>query len=210
MKLLVVTAVEAEREAVARAASDDVTVIAGGVGPVAAATATCRALADGDYTHVFSAGICGGFAGRADVGDVVVATATVAADLGCRTDDGFRTLADMGLTQTDVLIFDDADAWAKRLTTAGLAVRAGEMLTLSCMTGTDSDADLLASRYPSAVAEAMEGWGVAWAAQSFGITAGELRAVSNVVGRRDPSTWDITNALGALSRTFEALLSEPL
>jgi futalosine hydrolase len=210
VKVLVVTAVELEREAVARGVPGDVTVIAGGVGPVAASTATCRALTGGDYTHVISAGICGGFDGRVEIGDIVVASATVAADLGCRTDDGFRTLADMGLAQADVMPFDDADVWAKRLTSAGQPVGTGELLTLSCMTGTDRDAEALAARFPNALAEAMEGWGVAWAAQSFGVDAGEVRAVSNLIGRRDPSTWDIAGSLDRLSRAFEALLSEPL
>jgi futalosine hydrolase len=212
VKLLVVTAVEAEGEAVLRDTRDaDVTVVGGGVGPVAAATMTCRALAaNEEYTHVISAGICGAFADRAAIGDVVVATSSITADLGCRTDDGFLTLADMGLQQQCEVEFPDAEAWSNRLADAGVRVRSGAMLTLSCMTGTDAEAEQLALRHPSAVGEAMEGWGVAWAARSFGVRMGEVRAVSNLVGKRDPSTWDVTGAFDALSRAFGVLLAEPL
>jgi futalosine hydrolase len=209
---LVVVAVNQERDAVLRDLPDttDVQVLVSGVGPVAAASTTATALSSNDYDAVISAGIAGGFAGRADVGDVIVALSSIAADLGCRTDDGFLTLTDMGLDQTCQIEFPRVDAWAQRLVAAGLSVVTGDVATLSCMTGTDLDAKQLAERHPHAVAEAMEGWGVAWAAQSFGVRAGELRTVSNIVGKRDPSTWDIAGAFDALSRAFAVLLSEPL
>jgi futalosine hydrolase len=212
MKVLVVTAVDAEAEAVFRDINtSDVVVVGGGVGPVAAATITAKSLAaDDGYTHVVSAGIAGAFPGRAEVGDVVVARSSVAADLGCRTDDGFLTLTDMGLPQPGHIEYPAALTWRDRLVAGGLSVATGEVVTLSCMTGTDAEGKLLAERHPHAVAEAMEGWGVAWAARSFGVTTGEIRAVSNMVGKRDPSTWDISGALDALSRAFGVLLSEPL
>ena len=212
MTVLIVVAVEQERAAVIRDAppAADLDVIVSGVGPVAAATATATALAARSYTVVISAGICGGLSGRADIGDVVVGTASVAADLGCRTDEGFRTLDDMGLAQPSRIEFSCGGAWARRLGTSKLRVRAGEVLTLSCMTGTDVGAKNLSVRYPDAVAEAMEGFGVAWAAHANGVDAGEIRAVSNIVGKRDPSTWDIASAFDALSGAFGALLSGPL
>jgi futalosine hydrolase len=213
MTTLVVVAVEQERDAVLRdlpaAADVDVDVVVSGVGPIAAATTTARALSARGYDAVVSAGICGGFSGRAESSAVVVATASVAADLGCRTDDGFLTLDDMGLPQPSRLALSAAPAWAERLRASDLDVRTGEMLTLSCMTGTDVEAKQLAERYPDALAEAMEGFGVLWAARDVAV-AGEVRTVSNVVGRRDPSTWDIAGALDALSRAFAALLAEPL
>jgi len=212
LTVVIVTAVPPEADAVTRdVRGSDVVVICGGVGPVAAATTTCRALADdASITHVISAGICGAFEGRAEVGDVVVATASVAADLGCRTDAGFLTLADMGLDQESRADFRDADAWCQRLKSAGVSACAGDVLTLSCMTGTDDEARRLSDRHPHAVAEAMEGWGVAWAGRSFGVKTAEVRAVSNIIGKRDPSQWDIVGAFDALSRAFAALLAEPL
>jgi futalosine hydrolase len=211
VKVLVVTAVAEEAEAIDRGIkSPDIVIVRGGVGPVAAATMTARALATDDYSHVISAGIAGALPGRANVGDVVVARSTIAADLGCRTDDGFLTLADMGLEQQCQLEFPDASSWRDRLDAADVPAVVGDVLTLSCMTGTDHEAAQLADSHPDAVAEAMEGWGVAWAARSFGVAAGEVRTISNVVGKRDRSTWDIAAAVDALSRAFGVLLAEPL
>ena len=77
-KVLVVTAVAAERDAVLRGlgeAAGGFEVVAAGVGPAAAAACAAETLtAGGGWRLVVSAGIGGGFAGRAAVGALVVAT----------------------------------------------------------------------------------------------------------------------------------------
>ena len=116
----------------------------------------------------------------------------------------------MGLKQPSRISFDDAPKWRDRLEQGGQPAASGDIVTMSCMTGTDSTRAQLAARHPDAIAEAMEGWGVAWAARSFGVRAGEVRAVSNLVGRRHPASWNLTAALDALARAFGVLLAEPL
>lgn len=179
--------------------------ISGGVGPAAAAAATARALAAQPYTAVWSLGIGGGFAGRCASGDVVVATATVAADLGADSPDGFLDLDALGLgpvrLAADVTLAD-------RLRAAGLPVVTGEVLTVSTVTGTDERAADLLARHPAAVAEAMEGFGVATAAAAAGVAFAEVRTVSNPVGHRDRAGWDLAGALALLTRAATALQGE--
>src|SRR5205085_9036824 len=74
----------------------DPTVVAVGVGPAAAAAATAFQLARTPCDAVICAGIAGGFPGRAAPGDVAVATACVAADLGAESPDGFLSLDELG------------------------------------------------------------------------------------------------------------------
>lgn len=64
-RVLIVTAVAAERDAVLRGlkGSDRFHVIAAGAGTAAAAAGTAAALAAGSYGCVISAGIGGGFQG---------------------------------------------------------------------------------------------------------------------------------------------------
>jgi futalosine hydrolase len=203
--LLVVTAVNAERDAVAQGlgvieqckvgpyeaiSGAGVTIVAGGVGPAAAAaaTATALSLAPGGYALVVSAGIAGGFAGRAAVGDVVEATLIVAADLGAESPDGFLTLEALGFGSGEMAA-----------TPLGIrAARRGPVLTVSTVTGSESRAAELAAR--GGYAEAMEGFGVAEAASRHGVPVAELRAISNQVGLRAAATWDIPGALAALTR----------
>jgi futalosine hydrolase len=185
-------------------------VVAGGVGPADAAATTATLLALGAYDVVVSAGLAGGFAGRAKVGDIVVADTMTVADLGCRTDGGFLPLRDLGLDYESRRPLPGATEWRERLFRAGIGVVSGEVLTLSSMTGTQARGDELAELFPYAVAEAMEGWGVVTACRGYDVIVGEVRAVSNTVGPRDPDVWDVPGAFAALSRAFAVLLDEPL
>ncbi|MBV8074683.1 MAG: hypothetical protein JO140_04565, partial [Candidatus Eremiobacteraeota bacterium] len=59
-----------------------VEVLATGVGPVEAAIATSRAVAISPPSAILSAGIAGGFRGRASVGDAFAIATDVLAELG--------------------------------------------------------------------------------------------------------------------------------
>jgi futalosine hydrolase len=212
MTLLVVTAVEAERDAilrdVSRSSAGQIHVVVAGVGPVAAAVSTATALAHRpDTALVVSAGIAGGLAGRVAVGDIAVADRITFADLGARVDSGFLTLNEMGLPQDSSYAVADARV-QEALFKSSFAVVRGEILTLACMTGTDDDAAQLAARHPQAIAEAMEGFGVAAAANDARVPFAELRAISNPIGKRDPTTWNIQGAFDALAQAFGALVKE--
>ncbi|HEU4962722.1 MAG TPA: futalosine hydrolase, partial [Bacilli bacterium] len=73
------------------------------------------------------------------------------------------------------------------------------------VTGTADTAARLVERFPDAVAEGMEGAGVAAAAVLHGVRYAELRAISNPVGPRDRSAWRIPEALGALGVAVAAV-----
>ncbi|MFE6285681.1 futalosine hydrolase [Streptomyces sp. NPDC057877] len=197
--ILVATAVPAERDAVARTFPGRV--IAAGVGPAAAAATTAKALCGAKYTLVVSAGIGGGFLPGAPVGSLVVADEITAADLGAETADGFLPVTDLGFgTVThrppDPLVRDAATA---------TGARTGAVLTVSTVTGTAARAAALRERHPTALAEAMEGFGVAEAAAAHGVPVLEVRAVSNPVGPRDRAAWRIGDALAALTEAFGKL-----
>jgi futalosine hydrolase len=199
--LLVVTAVAAEAEAV-RVGADPAHVVVEpvGVGPAAAAAGTARLLAGGSYRAVICAGIAGGFAGRVPVGATVLAARSIAADLGAESPDGFLPVEELGFG-TSVLAADPA--LLKGLAAALPAAIIGDVLTLATVTGTAGTAARLANRYPEALAEAMEGFGVAVAAA--GLPFAELRTISNPIGPRDRASWRLKEALAALSTASAAL-----
>lgn len=208
-RVLIMTAVEAERDAIVRGLGDterfDVRIA--GVGPVAAAVRTANALAGGDYGLVVSAGIGGGFVEVAPVGSLVVATEILAADLGAQTGEGFSSVDELGFGSSKLPV--DAELAAKvtaALQAAGLTAAAGPVLTLATVTGTAETAQELAARVPGAAAEAMEGYGVAFAAQEQGIPVLEIRAISNAVGPRDRSAWRMKDAFDALQAAGAVLV----
>ncbi|MER5360024.1 futalosine hydrolase [Streptomyces sp. NPDC002785] len=244
MRVLVVTAVPAERDAVTRALGDlsevavhevpgaqvhrvaapggagVVDVLAGGAGPAAAAAAAAFGLASAvsaavpsasepgpgphsaPYDLVVSAGIGGGFVPVAPVGSLVVASRIVAADLGAETPEGFVPVTALGFGRDWYLpprsLVRDVAAATGALT--------GEILTVSTVTGSAERAAALLAAHPRAAAEAMEGFGVAEAAERTGLPVLELRAVSNAIGPRDRDAWRIGDALAALSGAFGKLV----
>ncbi|WP_091224822.1 futalosine hydrolase [Paenibacillus sp. BC26] len=276
-RILIVTAVEAERAAVLRGLGEEAAhfhVIAAGVGPAAAAAVTAATLAAGcaggtspaassaeasgqaasadaadestrgaeggssagaaaaasfsaaattatsvaaaaaatagGYRLVVSAGIAGGFAGRAALGSLVVASEIIAADLGVETPGGFASVDELGFgSSRSGVCARSASALAAALSAAGLPVVTGPVLTVTTATGTAATAAEHVRRVPEAAAEAMEGFGVASAAQHFGVPVLELRAISNAVGPRDREAWRIGDALQALEHG-SAILKEVL
>jgi futalosine hydrolase len=202
MRVLVVTAVNAERDAIASALPPAVAVelLVGGVGPAAVAAATAGAL--GGFDLVLSAGIGGGFT-PLQPGDIAVASAIVFADLGAETADGFVPVSQLGFGGER---YDVAPKLAVELAdrTGG---HLGTVLTVATVTGSAATAAELAGRYPDAVAEGMEGAGVAAAGALRSVAFGEIRAISNLVGPRDRDAWQIPLALKSLGRAVAAALA---
>jgi futalosine hydrolase len=195
VRLLAVTAVAAERDALAA----HVAVTVAGIGQAAAAAATSAALAREPFDLVVSAGIAGGF--DVPLGTVVIASRIVAADLGIETAGGFEPIEPAGLEVAPDLVATLAGR------TGGVT---GAVLTVATVTGTAATAARLRDRHPDAVAEAMEGFGVASAARLHGVPFAEVRAISNVVGPRERPAWRIPDALAALATAFAAITREPL
>lgn len=222
MRILVATAVPPERDAVARAFADPADevplpgatlhrirgwdLLAAGVGPARAAASTAgaltaAALSGSPYGLVVCAGIAGGFAPEAPVGSLVVADDITVADLGADTADGFVPVTALGF---GTVSHRPPNALVRDVV-AATGARAGTVLTVSTVTGTAERAAELRARHPLAVAEAMEGFGVAEAAAAHGVPVLELRAVSNPVGPRDRAAWRLGEAFAALTEAFGKL-----
>ncbi|MFF8536740.1 futalosine hydrolase [Streptomyces sp. SAS_267] len=216
------TAVPAEREAVASASSGTAReirlpgatlhrtgghdLLAAGVGPALAASSvsaalTAAALGGTPYRLVVCAGIAGGFQPGAPVGSLVVADDIVAADLGAEAPEGFLPVTELGFGTVSHRPPESLVREAAAVT----AGHVGTVLTVSTVTGSAARAAELRARHPRALAEAMEGFGVAEAAAAHGVPVLEIRAVSNPVGPRDRATWRIGDALTALTDAFGKL-----
>jgi futalosine hydrolase len=221
-RILVVTAVAAEREAILAGrrtaigmvaglevhrtvtAAGLLDVVCGGVGPVAAAV-TAGCVLRQNYDLAISAGVAGGFP-AAGLGAVVVADAVVHADLGAETAEGFSSMAELGWGP---LRFATPPKLAAEFASRSGAV-SGSVLTVSTVTGTQRRADQLLAAHPDAVAEAMEGVGVYLAACRAGVPFAELRTIANRVGPRNRAAWRISEALAALTEAVTNLFAEPL
>ncbi|KQX52027.1 MULTISPECIES: futalosine hydrolase [unclassified Paenibacillus] len=208
MRVLIMTAVAPERDAVQRGLGHDsrFEFALAGVGLAAAAVNGAIELAKAEYDLVVIAGIAGGFVGQAEVGSLVVASEIIAADLGVELLDGFSSLDELGFGSTRVGVAADvAERVTAALLAAGLPAQMAPVLTVATATGTAATAAALAARVPGAAAEAMEGFGIATAAQQRGVPVLEIRAISNAVGPRDRDAWRIGDAFKALEAASSVL-----
>ncbi|NOU87770.1 futalosine hydrolase [Paenibacillus sp. LMG 31460] len=208
MRVLVMTAVAPERDAVQRGLGHDsrFEFALAGVGLAAAAVNGAIELAKAEYDLIIIAGIAGGFVGQAEVGSLVVASEIIAADLGVELLDGFSSLDELGFGSTRIGVAADvAERVTAALLAAGLPAQMAPVLTVATATGTAATAAALAARVPGAAAEAMEGFGIATAAQQRGVPVLEIRAISNAVGPRDRDAWRIGDAFKALEAASSVL-----
>jgi len=158
------------------------------------------------YHMVVNIGIGGGFPGRAEIGSLAVASTIIAADLGAETLTGFASLEDLGFG-TIRFQADPAPSTvlASALKAYGLKVNIGPILTVSTATGTAASAAARNARFPDAIAEGMEGYGVAIAANLAKLPIIEVRAISNMVGPRDRNAWRMGEALQQLEKASTIL-----
>jgi futalosine hydrolase len=208
MRLLIVTAVDAEARAIA--VHDNMTIIAGGIGRTNAAVATTEAILKAraerrPFDAALSAGVAGALpGGNLSVGQCIVASACVYAEEGIITARGFADMAGLGFAlgdfQGNVVPVDP-----QLLDTLGAAFTIGPIATVATCSGTDAAAAEIVRR-TGAIAEAMEGAAVVHAARRLGIPGIELRAISNLAGERGRQQWDLAAGLRGLGEAMDRAL----
>ncbi|OLV16456.1 futalosine hydrolase [Deinococcus marmoris] len=203
---LIVVATHAEAE---RLLDLNARVIVCGVGVVAAALATARALAQEKAGLVISAGIGGAYPASGLLpGDLAVSSEIIQADLGAWDGDQFLDFGELGLSILPTSSHTGRfPAWHLASEVARrTGARLGPTLTLSSVTGSLKTAAFLETRFPGALTEGMEGAGIAHAALLAGVPVLEVRGVSNAVGPRDRPAWQIPQALAATRKGVAAAL----
>ena len=171
-----------------------------------------RFAAEGPFTHVVLAGICGAYPGRGlNIGDVVRVDSEIVGDLGVVECDGSFTpwhkvcgnSANGASSTVSAQVYESSllrgvpDGLAKLKSVAGL--------TVNCCTGTASMAKERSENFNVDV-ESMEGAACFSICHAFGVPCYEIRAVSNFATTRDKSTWRISEALTALRAAFTSCI----
>ena len=179
--------------------ADTIALVRTGVGVVNAAHGLTLALARRPTKAVVVCGVGGAYPGsNLEIGDVACAESECYGDLGAMSDQGFLDMQALGFP-----VIDGAPPLYNVLPLQIFpSARRARFVTLSTCTGTDEDARALVARTGGGV-ESMEGAAIAHVAHLLGVPVGEIRGISNLVGRRDRSTWRLHEAAAAAQ---EALL----
>ena len=204
-RILIVTAVQAEADAIGR--PKGTFVIAGGIGRTnAAATTTASILGDGPFQWVINIGVAGALPeSNLSIGDIVVATSCVYMEEGLQTPEGFQDMKQMGFTLGNFKGNTvPVDPWM--LEQLGGLGRQGSIATVATCSGSDEQALAVGTR-TGALCEAMEGAAVVHAAQRLNAPAIEIRVISNTTGERNMQDWNIDLALGKLGQVTEQAIN---
>jgi futalosine hydrolase len=174
------------------------TLLITGIGKVNAAGAVARFAHPSRCARIVSLGLAGILPGAPlDIGDAVAASASIYADEGLLTPDGFLDCAAMGFPPLAGMgsAFPAADDLLGLL--APLVRMAAPIATVSTCSGTDELAAQVGQR-TGAVAECMEGAAIAHVARRLGIPHADVRIISNTTGERARQRWGLRKALDAL------------
>ena len=199
--VLLVAATEAEIAAVRPTPSGSgVHVLITGIGMVATAARCARALAQGRFDFALNAGVCGAFDPTLPPGSVVHVVRDRIAELGAEDGDAFLTMADIGL------FADSAFVNANPPDLAGLReLRPVHGITVNTVHGSEASIAAVVERFHPQV-ESMEGAAFMSACLDAGVPFAQVRAVSNVVERRDRSAWRLDEAIAALAGAVGRIL----
>jgi futalosine hydrolase len=179
-----------------------------GVGGIATTWSLMRQIGSGRPDLVVQAGIAGTLRDR-KLGEVFMIEADELADIGVWEEGRFKTVFDMGFVDFDGGPFAHGrlvNPYRQLMALTGLEAVAG--LTVNEIT-TNVERISWYQQNTFAVVESMEGAPLHYVCLQEQIPFLQLRSVSNLVGVRNKSQWDIRGAIAALNRELLALLENP-
>jgi futalosine hydrolase len=177
-----------------------------GVGSMATLHTLMRATLGGRPDLILQAGIAGSFAGK-PAGEVLAVKEELL-DLGVWEEGRFKTLFDLQLAGRDTPPFSNAmliNPYKKLLHLSALEPVRG--LSVNEIT-TDPERIRWLQQNCSPVVESMEGGALHYTCLQEGIPFLQIRAISNDVGIRDKTKWDIPAAIRNLNEQLTGLLNK--
>jgi len=185
----------------------EINVLVTGVGSLATAWSLVRQIDRRRPDIVIQAGIAGCFT-QLPAGTVVAVGEEMMADQGVWEDHLFKSIFDMKLADPDAPPFSAgllANPHKELIALTGLEAVRG--ITVNEIT-TDPVRIGWYQQNTSPVVESMEGAGLHYVCLRESVAFVQLRSVSNDIGVRDKTRWDITKAIGSLNDQVIALLKK--
>ena len=189
--------------------SHHVDVLITGVGMVSTATWCARALAGQRYDLAVNLGVCGSFDPVYPPGTVVNVVADCIPELGAEDDQQFLTVQQLGLLGPDEPPFSGGrlvnPAPPPNRVIAGLRAVSG--ITVNTVHGNEHSIARVVERFKPDV-ESMEGAAFMYACLVSGGRFAQVRAVSNMVEKRNRGAWKLTEAVAALNDVALRLIEQ--
>ena len=180
--------------------SHQVDVLTTGVGMVATATWCSRALARQPYDLALNLGVCGSFSSAYRLGTVVNVVSDCLPELGAEDGGQFLTVHQLGLVGLDEPPFHGGRLVNPEPKAHALigALPGVSGITVNTVHGDTESIERVVARLEPDV-ESMEGAAFMYACLVSGVRFAQVRAVSNMVERRNRAAWKLKEAVDALN-----------
>jgi futalosine hydrolase len=186
-----------------------VDVLTTGAGMVATAMWCSGLFARERYDLALNAGVCGSFRAALIPGAVVHVTSDCIADLGAEDGDAFLTVHDLKLVGEDEFPYRGGRIVnvAPPRNTALAALEQVTGITVNTVHGNAATIARAVERLDPDI-ESMEGAAFMSSCLLHGVPFAQVRAVSNVVERRNRAAWKLGDAIGALGEEMLRIIED--
>lgn len=223
MRVLVVAATEAEvspfvsalsrttdteaRVTRYRAADHEIDVLIAGVGMVATAAWCSRVMSSARFDLALNLGVCGSFRTSLGPGSVVHVVSDRLVEMGAEDGGAFLTIQEMKLLGADEFPFTNGSLVNRSAPTLpGLAeLPAVCGITVNTVHGDDASIARVVEQFNPDV-ETMEGAAFMYSCLIHRVPFAQIRAVSNIVERRNRAAWKLDEAIASLNAAARRML----
>ncbi|MFN5326912.1 MAG: futalosine hydrolase [Bacteroidota bacterium] len=177
-----------------------------GVGQIPTTYRLLELIERGRPDILIQIGIAGSFSNDLKLGEAVVVETDYLADMGVEENGKFISVFDMKLTDPNTYPFNEkklSNPHSDLLEKVGLKKVAG--ITVNQITTSKNQIDYYQTAYNPSI-ESMEGGAFHFCCLMKKIPFVQIRAISNRIGERDKSKWEMEKSLHALQNTLNMFL----
>jgi futalosine hydrolase len=180
-------------------------VLISGVGIPSTAYHLTKKLLQQKYDLVIQAGIAGCFTKEIKKGEVVVVSHDAFADIGAEENKKFKTIFQLGLDDKNKLPFKDG--WLINTSEILLSCHLKKIkaITVNKISDKKRQTKQLKKIFNANI-ESMEGAAFHYVCLNQNIPFLQIRSISNKVGERDKTKWEIKMAIENLNRELKTLI----
>lgn len=211
MKILVTAATSFEIQPTINAfANSKVQFQVTGIGMLATAVSLTKLVLHEKPDIVIQAGIAGCFNPNLPLGKVLVINSETIGDLGVQENDTWQDVFDLKLVDTNCVPFTNkqiANPYLAQLNT--LALEEVSAITVNEISTNQQRISQLQAKY-NPIIESMEGAALHYVCTDLQVPFIQLRSISNYIGERDKTKWQMQQAISNLNETLITMLHQLL
>ena len=179
-----------------------------GVGMLATAVSLTKIIVEEKPDLIIQMGIAGTFDTKINLGKVVAIQDETIGDLGVEEDGKWKDIFEMKLEKSSYPPFEKRrlpNQWLRQYNLLELTEVSG--ITVNEITTNAKRMEQLIKKY-NPITESMEGAALHFVCRDMNIPFLQIRAISNYVGERDKTNWQLKESIDALKETVLKLIDK--